>query len=152
VEPNDFVLFDFGAIVDGYHSDMTRTVVCGEADARQQEVYALVLQAHDAGSTLMGAGTTGQAVDRACRQPLIDAGYGQHTHGYSVGHGLGLEVHEDPFMSEGYAAELQSGMVITVEPGIYIPDWGGVRIENTVLVTDAGPDAFNTFTRELLEL
>lgn len=152
VEDGEFVLFDFGALLDGYHSDMTRTVVCGRADAKQREIYELVSRVHDAGQALMGAGTTGREVDRAARQPLLDAGYEGKVHGYSVGHGLGLEIHEDPFLSEGYTEPLRAGMVITMEPGVYLPGWGGVRIENTVLVTDDGPEAFNTFTRELLEV
>ncbi len=152
VADGEFVLFDFGALLDGYHSDMTRTVVCGRAGEREREIYDLVRLCHDAGQALMKEGVTGQAVDRAARQPIIEAGYGDSSHGYSVGHGLGLEVHEDPFVSEGYTDTLKSGMVITMEPGVYIQGWGGVRIENTVLVTPEGPDAFNTTTRELLEV
>lgn len=153
IERGEFVLFDFGAVLDGYYSDMTRTVVCGRADARQTEIYQLVNESNAAGLALMGAGTTGRAVDRASRDVLLKAGYeGQQIHGYSVGHGLGLEIHEEPFVSEGYTQPLQPGMVVTMEPGIYIAGWGGVRIEDTVHVTDAGPQVFNTFTHDLLEL
>ncbi len=152
IERGEFVLFDFGAVLDGYYSDMTRTVVCGTADEKQREIYDLVNGANAAGVELMGAGTTGRAVDRASRQPLLAAGYEGRVHGYSVGHGLGLEIHEDPFMSEGYDRPLEAGMVVTMEPGIYLPGWGGVRIEDTVLVTEAGPDVFNTFTHDLIEL
>lgn len=152
IEKGEFVLFDFGAVLDGYYSDMTRTVVCGTADARQREIYDLVRGACEAGGALMRAGTTGQAVDRVSREPLLAAGYEGQIHGYSVGHGLGLEIHEDPFMSEGYTAPLQAGMVVTMEPGIYIQGWGGVRVEDTVLVTDEGPQVFNTVTHDLLEL
>ncbi|MFA5595069.1 MAG: Xaa-Pro peptidase family protein [Trueperaceae bacterium] len=152
IEKGEFLLFDYGAILDGYYSDMTRTVVVGKADERQREIYRLVNDSNAAGTKLMGAGNTGQAVDRACRVPLLEAGYEGQIHGYSVGHGLGLEIHEDPFMSEGYTAPLQAGMVVTIEPGIYISGWGGVRIEDTVLVTESGPEVFNTFTHDLLEL
>lgn len=152
IEKGEFVLFDYGAILDGYYSDMTRTIVCGNADERQREIYRLVYDSNAAGARLMGAGTTGQTVDRACRVPLLEAGYDGQIHGYSVGHGLGLEIHEDPFMSEGYTEPLQAGMVVTVEPGIYISGWGGVRIEDTVLVTESGPEVFNTFTHDLIEL
>lgn len=152
IENGEFVLFDFGAVLDGYYSDMTRTVVCGKATQRHRQIYDLVNGSNAAGCRLVAAGTTGQAVDRACRQPLLDAGYEGQIHGYSVGHGLGLEIHEDPFMSEGYVQPLQAGMVVTVEPGIYIGGWGGVRIEDTVLVKDSGPEVFNTFTHDLIEL
>lgn len=150
---NEFVLFDFGALVDGYHSDMTRTVVLGAADERMREVYALVLEAEQAGLELARqAGVTGRAIDRACRVPIHRGGYQEFEHGFSVGHGLGLEVHEDPFLSEAYEAALEPGMVITVEPGIYVPGWTGVRIEDTVLITDQGGTVLNRSPRELLEL
>lgn len=152
IERGEFVLFDFGAVLDGYYSDMTRTVVCGQADDRQKEVYRLVNESNAAGLKLMSAGTSGQAVDRASRDVLLRAGYEGKIHGYSVGHGLGLEIHEEPFVSEGYTQPLQAGMVVTMEPGIYIPGWGGVRIEDTVHVTAAGPEVFNAFTHDLLEL
>lgn len=150
---DEFVLFDFGALVGGYHSDMTRTVVLGKADARMREVYGLVLEAEQAGLDLAKApGVTGQDIDRACRVPIHRAGYKEYEHGFSVGHGLGLEVHEDPFLSEAYEAPLQPGMVITVEPGIYVPGWTGVRIEDTVLMTETGGEVLNSSPRELLEL
>lgn len=151
VQRGEFVLFDFGAIVDGYLSDMTRTVVCGEASPKQREVCSLIHRAEEAGVTLIREGVTGQTVDRTCRRPLHEGGYGDWTHGYSVGYGLGLEVHEDPFMSEEYLAPLEVGMVVTVEPGIYIPGWGGVRTEDTVLVTQNGCEVFNTSSRDLLK-
>ncbi len=150
---NEFVLFDFGALVGGYHSDMTRTVVLGKADAKMREIYDLVLEAELAGLELaQQPGVTGRAIDRACRAPIHRGGYQQYEHGFSVGHGLGLEVHEDPFVSEAYEAQLEPGMVITVEPGIYVPGFTGVRIEDTVLITEGGGEVLNSSPRELLEL
>ncbi|HRP47276.1 MAG TPA: Xaa-Pro peptidase family protein [Trueperaceae bacterium] len=148
----EFVLFDFGAIVDGYHSDMTRMVCVGKPDAKQREVYDIVRGCMEAGIAQMREGVTGQAVDRASRVPIHAAGYGQYEHGFSVGHGLGLEVHEDPFLSDAYTAPLRAGMVVTVEPGIYVPGWSGVRVEDTVLVTPTGGEVLNTSSRELLEV
>lgn len=153
VERGEFLLFDFGSVVDGYYSDMTRTVVVGKADARQRDIYQRVRDVEQAAAAMMRAGTSGRAVDRAARDPLTRAGYsGKQAHGYSVGHGVGLEIHEDPFMSEGYEAPLQHGMVVTIEPGIYISGWGGVRIEDIVHVTNDGPEVLTDFTHELLEL
>ncbi len=149
----EFVLFDFGALVDGYHSDMTRTVCLGKADDKMREVYALVLEAEQAGIDLaLRRGVTGRAIDRACRAPIHRGGYQQYEHGFSVGHGLGLEVHEDPFLSEAYEAELKPGMVVTIEPGIYVPGWTGVRVEDTVLITESGGEVLNSSPRELIEL
>ena len=150
---NEFVLFDFGALVNGYHSDMTRTVVLGKADEKMKEIYDLVLEAELAGLELaQRPGVTGRDIDRACRVPIHRGGYQQYEHGFSVGHGLGLEVHEDPFVSEAYEARLEPGMVITVEPGIYVPGFTGVRIEDTVLITEGGGEVLNSSPRDLLEL
>ncbi len=150
IERGEFVLFDFGAIKDGYLADMTRTVACGEVAAAHREIYRLVLEAEQAGVALAAAGVTGRAIDRACREPILAAGYREgQMHGYSVGHGIGLEVHEDPFLSEGYEAPLDAGMVVTIEPGVYLPGETGVRIEDTVLLSDAGCEVFDTSPREL---
>lgn len=153
LEVGEFVLFDFGALVEGYHSDMTRTVSLGKADERMREVYGLVLEAEEAGLALARRpGLTGQEIDRACRLPIRRGGYEQYEHGFSVGHGLGLEVHEDPFLSEAYEARLEPGMIITVEPGIYVPGWTGVRVEDTVLIGNDGGEVLNASPRELIEL
>lgn len=150
IERGEFVLFDFGAIKDGYFADMTRTVACGEVSAAHREIYRLVLQAEQAGVALAAAGVTGQAIDRACREPILAAGYREgQMHGYSVGHGLGLEIHEDPFLSEGYQAPLEAGMAITIEPGVYLPGETGVRVEDTVLLTEEGCEVFDASPREL---
>lgn len=152
VERGEFVLFDFGALIGGYHSDMTRMVCVGKPDAKQREVYDIVRGCMEAGIALMKDGVTGQAVDRASREPIHAAGYGQYEHGFSVGHGVGLEVHEDPFLSEAYTAPLRAGMVVTVEPGIYVPGWTGARVEDTVLVTESGCEVLDTSSRDLLEV
>jgi Xaa-Pro aminopeptidase len=150
VERGEFVLFDFGAIQDGYHADMTRTVACGEVSPAHREIYRLVLEAEQAGVALAAAGVTGRAIDRACRAPILAAGYREgQMHGYSVGHGIGLEIHEDPFLSEGYEAPLEAGMVVTIEPGVYLPGETGVRVEDTVLLTESGCEVFDTSPREL---
>lgn len=152
VERGELVLFDFGALVGGYHSDMTRMVCVGKPDAKQREVYDIVRGCMEAGIALMKGGVTGQAVDRASREPIHAAGYGRYEHGFSVGHGVGLEVHEDPFLSEAYTAPLKAGMVVTVEPGIYVPGWTGARVEDTVLVTASGCEVLDTSSRDLLEV
>lgn len=153
VERGEFVLFDFGAIYDGYYADMTRTVACGPVSAEHRAIYELVARAEQAGVDLAAAGVTGQAIDRACRDPLHAAGYVEgQTHGYSVGHGLGLEVHEDPFLSEGHTTPLEAGMVVTIEPGVYLEGETGVRVEDTVLITADGNEVLDTTTRDLLVL
>jgi Xaa-Pro aminopeptidase len=131
--PGDFVLLDFGAAWRGYKADITRTVLVGEPDDRQREVYQAVLEAHDVALDRVRAGATAGDVDAAARVVIARAGYGdQFIH--RVGHGLGLEVHEDPSLDPGSGVELELGMVITVEPGIYVPGWGGVRIEDDAVV------------------
>lgn len=153
VERGEFVLFDFGAIQDGYYADMTRTVACGRVSDAHRAIYELVARTEWAGVELAAPGVTGRAIDRACREPIAAAGYGEgQMHGYSVGHGLGLEIHEDPFLSEGYEGELEAGMVVTIEPGVYLAGETGVRLEDTVLLTAGGREVFNTAPRELLEL
>src|SRR5690625_2479919 len=118
---------------------MTRTVACGKVGDREREVYGLVRDALEAGVQLATTpGSTGQEIDRACREPIRRGGYREYEHGFSVGHGLGLEVHEDPFLSETLTEELQPGMVITVEPGIYVTVWTGVCIEVSVVVAVGG--------------
>jgi Xaa-Pro aminopeptidase len=135
----DLVVIDFGALVDGYHSDMTRTVAVGAIDDRSREMLDVVLEAQDAGVRAVSAGVAAAEVDRVCREIIDSAGLGDaFLHG--TGHGVGLDIHEEPRVSGRSTATLVAGHVVTVEPGVYLPGLGGVRIEDTVLVTDHGCD------------
>jgi Xaa-Pro aminopeptidase len=129
----DFVKIDFGALVCGYHSDMTRTFVLGPAADWQLELYELVAASQRAGSAAVGPGVGLREVDAASRQVIADAGYADYfTHG--LGHGVGLEIHEAPGINASAAGTLLAGSAVTVEPGVYLPDRGGVRIEDTLVV------------------
>ncbi|GAA4814475.1 Xaa-Pro peptidase family protein [Tomitella cavernea] len=144
----DLVKMDFGAVVGGYNSDMTRTVVLGEADAFQRDVYALVRRAQEAGVAAVRAGVTGADVDRAARAVIDEAGAGRlFTHG--LGHGVGLRVHEAPPVSSGATGTLPAGAVVTVEPGVYHAGRGGVRIEDTLVVRDGGAEILTRTGKEL---
>ena len=136
------IVIDMGLVLDGYCSDMTRTVVLGKLDEITQERFRLVRQAQLTGMAAVKAGVTGREVDRAARQVIAAAGYGP-TFGHSLGHGVGLAVHEPPSLSMRYHRKLQAGMVVTVEPGIYLPEWGGIRLENMVVVTESGCEILN---------
>lgn len=133
----DTVIIDVGALVDGYHSDMTRTFVIGEPSEQQTEIYALVRKAQEAGLAAVTAGLRARDLDAACRRVFDDAGYGDwFLHG--TGHGVGLDIHEDPFAAKVSADELVVGDVVTVEPGLYRGGFGGIRIEDLVTVTPTG--------------
>ena len=151
IEPGDFLLLDFGAIVDGYCADVTRTVVVGRADARQREVYDVVRAANALASAEVRAGMTGRDADALARDYIDGHGHGA-AFGHSLGHGLGLEVHEAPRLARTAEATLPPHAVVTIEPGIYLPGWGGVRIEDDVHLDVAGPEVLTHFPRELLEL
>jgi Xaa-Pro aminopeptidase len=133
----DLLLVDCGAAWEGYKADITRTVVVGEPDRRQRDVFAVVLEAHDAALAAVRAGVTAGAVDEAARQVIRGAALGDFFI-HRIGHGLGLEAHEDPSLDPGSGTVLEAGMVITVEPGVYLPGWGGVRLEDDVLVEERG--------------
>ncbi|MDQ3145581.1 MAG: aminopeptidase P family protein [Actinomycetota bacterium] len=137
VAEGDLVVLDFGALVDGYHSDMTRTVMVGDPSPTQRRMLEVVAESQAAGVASVAAGTTCAEVDRACRDVIVAAGWGAHfVHG--TGHGVGLDIHEDPRVSGTSAATLAPDHVVTVEPGVYLPEHGGVRIEDTVVVTAGG--------------
>ena len=133
----DTVVIDVGALVDGYHSDMTRSFVIGEPTAQQTEIYTLLLGIQETGIEAVGAGVAASDVDAACRDLIAEAGYADWFL-HSVGHGVGLLIHEDPFESPTSTSELRVGDVVTVEPGLYRVGFGGFRIEDLVEVTDTG--------------
>jgi Xaa-Pro aminopeptidase len=139
----DVVKIDFGCVMDGYHSDMTRTVAFGEPEPRLREIHDLVLRAHLAGIDAIRAGITGDEADRAARSVIEEAGLGERF-GHSLGHGVGLEIHEGPTLRGGSEDVLPEGAVVTVEPGVYLPGLGGVRIEDAVVV---GPDGCRPLPR-----
>ncbi|HET9002274.1 MAG TPA: aminopeptidase P family protein [bacterium] len=133
----ELVTLDFGAISQGYCSDITRTVALGTADPRQRHIYDVVLDAQLQALAMMRAGVLCRDVDARARAVIAAAGFGE-AFGHSLGHGVGLEVHEGPRLSPTEDAALEPGMILTVEPGIYLPGWGGVRIEDLVVVTQDG--------------
>jgi Xaa-Pro aminopeptidase len=151
LEEGDVIKLDLGAAVGGYHADMTRTVSFGSPPAELRKIHDVVRQAQEAGIDAVRAGVTGIAVDAAARSVIEDAGYGERfVHG--LGHGVGLEIHEGPWLGRDKTNELPAGAVVTVEPGVYVPGLGGVRIEDMVEVTDQGARVLGTSTRELIEL
>lgn len=145
----DFVTMDFGAVIDGYCSDMTRTVAIGTADEEQRRVYATVLQAQEAAFSHLRAGVPGCEVDRAAREVIDGAGYAG-CFGHALGHSVGLAIHESPTCSPRSETPLPAGTVMTVEPGIYLPDRFGVRIEDMAVVTDAGYENLTHSEKRLL--
>jgi Xaa-Pro aminopeptidase len=146
-----FVLLDFGVILAGYCSDMTRTVHLGQPNRRTLQHYHAVLEAQLRAIETVRAGVAASQVDGAARRVLGRAGLGRFfTH--SCGHGLGLEIHEPPRLGKGQQEPLESGMVITIEPGAYIPGQGGVRIEDVVVVIDRGCEVLTPTTKELIAL
>lgn len=147
----DVALMDLGALVGGYRSDMTRTVALGEPDPRMREVYEVVRAAQRAGIEAVHAGAVSADVDGVARGVIRDAGYAE-LFGHGLGHGVGLEIHEGPWLRRGGEDVLPSGAVVTVEPGVYIGGLGGVRIEDTVVVTDGGARVLAASTKELLVL
>ncbi len=148
VRVGDFVTMDFGTIIDGYHSDMTRTVAIGEATEEMRRVYDTVLRAQLAGIGIMDTAHTGAEVHAAAAQVIADAGYGDYF-GHGFGHSVGLEIHEAPGAHPRNSELLPSGAVITAEPGIYLPGRFGVRIEDMILVTDDGPVNLTKAPKEL---
>jgi Xaa-Pro aminopeptidase len=148
LQRGDLLLFDYGTAFDGYPADITRTFAVDEIDDELKKIYELVRAANAAGVRAIRPGVTAQEVDRAARKVINDGGYGKYFI-HRLGHGLGLDVHESPNILEGSSQVLEPGMCFTVEPGIYLPGKGGVRIEDNVVVTQSGVEVLTTFPREL---
>ena len=144
----DFVKLDFGAEVGGYHSDMTRTFVLGAAAQWQLDLYQLVATAQRAGREALAPGVSLSDIDAASRRIIADAGHGDHF-GHGLGHGVGLQIHEAPGINAKAVGTLLSGSAVTVEPGVYLPDRGGVRIEDTLVVGPKSPELLTRFPKEL---
>ncbi len=147
----DFVKIDFGALVAGYHSDMTRTFVLGAAAEWQREIYDVVLSAQQAGVAALRRGAELCGIDGASRAVIADAGFAENF-GHGLGHGVGLQIHEAPGINAAAVGALRAGSVVTVEPGVYLPGRGGVRIEDTLLVDEHGTESLSQFPRELIVL
>ena len=151
LERGDLLLLDFGAVVGGYCSDVTRTVVVGHATAEQREVHEVVRAANERAARAVRPGMTGRDADGVAREYIAQCGFGE-LFGHSLGHGIGLEVHEAPRLARTAEGALPEGAVVTIEPGVYRPGWGGVRIEDDVHLTHDGPRILTPFPRELMEL
>lgn len=151
LQKGDFLTLDFGATVDGYHSDMTRTVCIGEPSEKMREVYDTVLKAQCAALDALKDGITGVEADRIARDIIEKAGYGKNF-GHGLGHGVGVEIHEAPRLSPKAPHTLKAGHVVTVEPGIYLPGEFGVRIEDMALITENGCENLTSCKKDLIIL
>jgi Xaa-Pro aminopeptidase len=149
VRPHEPVIVDLGARVGGYCADLTRTFCVGEPDPQLARIHGIVLEAQLAAEKAIKAGVEGKAMDAVARQVITDAGYGAEF-GHSLGHGVGLQVHELPRLSRVSTDMLVPNQVVTVEPGIYIPGWGGVRIEDLAVVTETGIEVLSKATKEMV--
>lgn len=147
----DFLLIDFGAIVSGYCSDITRTFALGSASAEQRDIYEIVRGANELAASEVRAGMTGRDADALARRYIEGRGYGREF-GHSLGHGIGLEVHEAPRLARTADAALPENSVVTIEPGIYRAEWGGIRIEDDVVLRPEGPFVLSNVPRELREI
>lgn len=151
IEKGDFITMDFGAVVDGYHSDMTRTVAVGEISSKQAEVYETVLTAQKKSLESLRAGVSCRDADAAARDVIKNAGYGDYF-GHGTGHGVGIEIHEEPRVSPKSTGVLQIGDIVTVEPGIYLPSEFGVRIEDMAFITENGCENLTKSPKNLIIL
>ncbi len=149
IQPGDFITMDFGCKCHGYYADMTRTVLVGTPTDKQREIYGIVQEAQRLSAAAVAPGVPAKEIDRIGRDYIISKGYGAYF-GHGMGHGLGLEIHEAPFVRASSDAILQPWDVITVEPGIYIPGWGGIRIEDSILVTDMGSESLFRSSKNLI--
>ena len=148
----EFVTMDYGAVYKGYHSDITRTVCVGHADEKHRKLYDTVLKSQLLGVEKVQLGASGKAIDKVVRDYLTKEGYGPYF-GHGLGHSLGLEIHEEPRLSPSSTCEhLSENMLITVEPGVYLPGWGGLRIEDTVLVTGEGGVPLTASSKQFIEI
>jgi Xaa-Pro aminopeptidase len=146
----DFTLIDWGVNEGLYMSDLTRMVVTGKISPKLRKIYDVVLQAQLAAIAAIQPGVTCESVDRVARDIITKAGFGKQF-GHGLGHGTGLEIHEAPRLAQGQSTVLAPGMIVTVEPGIYLPEWGGVRIEDDILVTREGHEVLTSVPKELEE-
>jgi Xaa-Pro aminopeptidase len=151
IASGEFLLIDFGAIHNGYCADVTRTFMIGSAGHKEREVYGIVRAANELAAAGIRAGMKGKEADAIARTHIEKAGYGEHF-GHGLGHGIGLEVHEAPRLSRTVEGTVPPNSVVTVEPGIYIPGWGGVRIEDDVYLSSDGPRVLTPYTRDLVEI
>lgn len=151
IEQGDLVTFDFGCVYQGYCSDMTRTVMVGEPTAKQREIYEIVLESQVRGVAACRPGMTGKELDEVCRSYIREKGFAE-AFGHGTGHGVGRDIHEKPGVNARSDQELAAGMVVTIEPGIYLSGWGGVRIEDMVLVTADGCERLSQSPKGLLVL
>ena len=151
IEAGEPVLLDWGARVNGYCSDISRTVIFGPPDKQFKKIYTIVREAQAAAIAAIHPGAHGQSVDGVARRVIEEAGFGDHF-GHSLGHGTGLCIHEAPRLSPHSEDTLTAGMIVTVEPGIYLPDWGGIRLENQIVITENGADILNTLDLDAYRL
>ena len=151
VKEREFLLFDFGAVYEGYCSDMTRTVIVGEPNERQLFIYDTVLRAQEVAVSALRAGRVCSDVDRVARDIIAEAGYGE-TFGHGLGHSVGIQIHEDPRLSPSCHTILKENMLITVEPGIYVEGFGGVRIEDLAVVGAEGAEILTKTGKKLIKL
>ncbi len=149
IETNELVTLDFGAIYKMYCSDLTRTIFVGHPEAKHREIYDIVLEAQQTAIRALKPGMTGKEADGIARDVISQAGYGDYF-GHGLGHSLGIDIHENPRLNTRENKVLEQGMVVTVEPGIYIPDWGGVRIEDVVLVTNFGVEVLTRAPKQFI--
>ncbi|KPK88437.1 MAG: hypothetical protein AMJ94_15030 [Deltaproteobacteria bacterium SM23_61] len=148
IEKGEMVIIDFGARHEGYHSDETKTVIVGKPESRQRKVYDLVRKAQEGAIRAVRPGESFRRIDNAAREVIDRAGYGKFF-GHGTGHGIGLAVHEAPTVSPRGSGVAEEGMVFSIEPGVYIPGWGGVRLEDLVLVTDRGSEVLTYLSKDL---
>lgn len=151
IRTGELITIDFGAVRDGYSSDETVTVALGPPDERSREIYGIVKEAHDRAVASVRPGVACRELDAVARECIRGYGYGDYF-GHGLGHGVGLEIHEKPVVSPRGEAVVEEGMVFTIEPGIYIPGFGGVRIEDTLVVTADGCRLLTQVPKELMVL